>query len=271
MDITVVDRSATLGDSPLHRAAPASKLVASGLVIAAVVVAADPLIMVSVAFALVGASAVLRLPLRSMLPLALYPALFALIFAFAATNGPVTTALIVCKAITAALAMVMLVFTTPYPQVFAAVQRVTPTIVGDALLLTYRSLFILAEKFSDLLRAVRLRAGVSAKQPLRSARATTRALGGLLLYAIDLSQRDYDVLRLRGYEGGLRVSPQRSSAPGVDAAAIGFGLAALALAIAFRALPLPGYSWVPALAGAIALGVGLFIGRNHRTNQRGAR
>jgi len=271
VDITVVDRSATLGDSLLHRAAPASKLAASGLIVATVVVTSDPLIMASVAFALVGASAMLRLPLRSMLPLALYPAIFAFIFAFAAANGPVTTALIVLKAVTAALAMVMLVFTTPYPQVFAAVQRVTPVIVGDALLLTYRSLFILAEKFSDLSRAVRLRAGVSARQPLRSARATTRALGGLLLYAFDLSQRDYDILRLRGYDGGLRVSPQRSSAPGVDAAAIGFGLAALMLAIVFRALPLPGYSWIPGLAGALALGAGLIIGRNHTTKQRGAR
>ena len=42
------------------------------------------------------------------------------------------------------------------------------------------------------------------------ARATTAALGSLLLYSLDLAQRDYDVMRLRGYEGRLRVPLPRS-------------------------------------------------------------
>ena len=265
MDVTAVDRSAVLGTTPLHRAAAASKLVAAVLVLASVVISADPLIVAGVALALVGVAGALGLPLRPMLTLALYPAVFSLLFVFAAAPGPVTGALFVLKAITSALAFVTLMFTTPYPQVFAPLQRITPTVVGDALLMTYRSLFLLAEKFGDLTRAVRLRAGISARQPLRSARATMRALSGLLLYSLDLAEREYDILRLRGYEGGLRVTPQPSTAPVADRASVGFGLLALLTSAAFRAFPrLAGYSWLVATAGLLVLVAGLALRRRMR-------
>ncbi|MHB8740842.1 MAG: CbiQ family ECF transporter T component, partial [Coriobacteriia bacterium] len=188
--------------------------------------------------------------------------LFALIFAFAAAPGPVTGALVVLKAVTAALSVVTLMFSTPYPQVFAPIQRVTPQVVGDALLMTYRSLFILAEKFADLTRAVRLRAGLSMHQPVRSARATVRALGGLLLYSLDLSQREYDILYLRGYEGGLRVSPQASVDRTADTAAVLYTALILVVILVFRLTPaLSGYSWLVTIAGAVDLLAGLLIGR----------
>ena len=266
MDVTAVDRSAVLGDTLLHRAAPASKLIAAGLLLGAVMCTQDPLVATGIALSLAGATAAVRLPLRRMVPLALYPALFALVFAFAAAPGPVTGALVVLKAVTAAMVVVMLMFSTPYPQVFAPLQRVVPAIVGDALLMTYRSLFILADKFGDLLRAVRLRSGIAARQPLRAARATTRALGGLLLYSFDLSQREYDILRVRGYEGRLRVSPRTSAEPAADAAALVYALLVLAVAIAFRifAIRLGGYSWFVTAAGVLDLATGLLIGRRRR-------
>ncbi|MEL7668337.1 MAG: CbiQ family ECF transporter T component [Actinomycetota bacterium] len=252
MDVTAVDRSAISGDTLLHRAAPASKLAAAGLLLGAVVAVNDPLLAAGVALSLTGAGAAVRLPVRQMLPLALYPALFALIFAFAAAPGPVTGALVVLKAVTA----------TPYPQVFAPIQRVTPQVVGDALLMTYRSLFILAEKFADLTRAVRLRAGLSARQPIRSAKATVRALGGLLLYSLDLSQREYDILYLRGYEGGLRVSGKRSTDRAADGAAVLYAALVLTVVLAFRLVPsLGGYAWIVTIAGAVDLATGLLIGR----------
>ena len=262
MDVTAVDRSAVLGQTPLHRASAASKIVATGLVILSVVVVTDLLVVAGLALALVGVAGALRLPLRPMLTLALYPAIFALVFAFAAAPGVVTGALFVLKAVTSALAVVALMFTTPYPQVFAPLQRITPTVVGDALLMTYRSLFLLAEKFGDLMRAVRLRAGISARQPLRSARGTIRALGGLLLYSLDLAEREYDILRLRGYEGGLRVTAQRSTAPATDRAAVVFGATALLIAVVFRVQPdLAGYSWLVTAAGLLALALGIALGR----------
>ncbi|HZL05603.1 MAG TPA: CbiQ family ECF transporter T component [Coriobacteriia bacterium] len=266
MDITVVDRSATSGATALHQAAPGAKFIAFACVLAAVVVSSNLFVLLAIALMMLAALAALRLPARSMVPLALYPALFAAVFAFASAPDALTGALIITKAVTAALAAVMLMFTTPYPQVFALVQRVTPELVGDTLLMTYRALFLLAEKLSHLTRAVRLRSGVALNQPIRAARATSRALGGLILYSLDLSQREYDVLVLRGYEGRLKVTPQRSTSRSADAATLAAGALALFTAITWRAywVRLNDYSWVlPALA-LIALVAGTLFGRRRR-------
>lgn len=265
MDIAVVDRSAVSGHSALHGAATGAKLAAFSLVLAAVVVSTNLFVVLTITIILLAAVAALRLPARSMLPLAAYPAVFAAVFAFASAPDALAASLIIAKAVTAALASVVLMFTTPYPQVFAALQRVTPGLVGDTLLMTYRAVFILADKFGDLTRAVRLRAGLSAGHPVRAARATTRALGGLLLYSLDLAQREYDVLVLRGYTGRLRVAVRPSRSPATDIAILVCASALLIVATLWRIywIHLIDYSWMlPALA---LLGLGVAIASRRRT------
>jgi energy-coupling factor transporter transmembrane protein EcfT len=250
-----IDASATLGESWLHRVAPVSKLVAfasrprcgdhelerarGGLA----------------ALALVAVAVSARLDGRLLLTLAGYPAVFALIFAFSAATSMLGGATIVLKAVTAALGAVIVILTTPYPYVFAPIQRIVPSIVGDALLMTYRSLFLLLEKFGNLLTAARLRAGLSAGHPVRAARATTRALGGLLIYSFDLSQRSYDIMRMRGYEGRLRVTLPKSAAPALDALLITGAVALLAVSLTWRFgwQALNPYSWVLPIIPALAL------------------
>lgn len=251
MDVAVLDRSAVSGRSHLHLAAPRAKLLAFALLLASIVVTTNLFVVLALLLVLLALVAAERLPARSMLPLAAYPAIFAAVFAFASAPDALAAALIVAKAVTAALAAVTLMFTTPYPQVFAAVQRVTPGLVGDALFMTYRAIFILADKLADLTRAIRLRAGIAGTHPVRSARATTRALGGLLLYSVDLAQREYDVLVLRGYSGRLKVAERPSLSPITDRVLVAGALALLGAATMWRVywIALIDYSWLlPALA-----------------------
>ena len=259
MHIGRIDESATLGDSWLHRVAPVSKLIAFALVLGAVIASWNVLVVGSLALVLVAVAVSARLRGRLLLTLAGYPAVFALIFAFSAATSVLGGATIVLKAVTAALGAVIVILTTPYPYVFAPVQRVVPVIVGDSLLMTYRSLFLLLEKFGNLLTAARLRAGLSAGHPVRSARATTRALGGLLLYSFDLSQRSYDIMRMRGYEGRLRVTLPKSAAPRADVALLAGSLALLAVSLTWRVgfEALNPYSWILPVLPAIALGAAL--------------
>lgn len=258
MNIADVDASATRGSSALHRATPVSKLVAVAGVLIAVMVSTNVLVVATVALWLAGVALALRLPAKRVFGLAAYPALFAAIFAFASGVGWLAAALIVSKAITAALAAVMLMFTTPYPQVFAPIQKVVPPILGDALLMTYRSLFLLLEKFSHTLTAARLRAGVVGVNPIRSAATITRSLGGVLLYSIDLSQRTHDIMHLRGYDGRLVVTPQPSVSRRLDATVVVAGVACAAMAIAWRLAwrQFNPYAWIPALAGIALFVVG---------------
>jgi len=60
----------------------------------------------------------------------------------------------------AALAMVLLIGTTSYPQLFAVLGRVLPRVVADALLMTYRTFFMLLEAMDHLITALRLRGGL---------------------------------------------------------------------------------------------------------------
>jgi energy-coupling factor transporter transmembrane protein EcfT len=254
MNMGSIDTSATLGTSWLHRCSPVSKLVAFALVLTGIVVTWNLFVVLALLAALSAAVVSARLKARLAFGLAAYPALFALIFALASAPGLMTGAVIVSKAVTAALAAVTIVLTTPYPQVFAPVQRVVPVVVGDALLMTYRSVFLLLEKFSNLLRAMRLRAGLVGHSPVPSAVATTRALGGLLLYSIDLSQREYDVMRLRGYERRLVAELPRTERPAIDAAMIATAALLLATSVLWRVgwQALNPYSWIP-LAGGVAM------------------
>jgi energy-coupling factor transporter transmembrane protein EcfT len=261
VDIARVDSSATRGTSALHRAVPGAKLAAFALVLTGVIVSANVLVIGGIALGLVAVIVSLRLPWRPMLLLAIYPGIFGAIYAFAAATDVLSAALIILRAITAALVAVLLMFTTPYPQVFAPVQRVLPAVIGDALLMTYRSLFLLLEKFGHTLTAVKLRAGIVGANPVRSAATITRSLGGVLLYSIDLSQRTHDVMYLRGYDGRLAVTPQPSTSARLDAGVVVVGALTCVAALAWRIWwpVLNPYAWVPLLLSMAVLLTALVV------------
>jgi len=262
VDIASVDTSATLGSSALHRAHPVAKLIAFALVLSGVVASSNVLVLASVALVLSAVVIAMRLPVRQVFALALYPALFAALFAFAASAGPITVAVLMLKAVTAALSAVTLMFTTPYPYVFAPLQRVMPSLVGDALLMTYRSFFLVLEKLQSVTRAARLRAGLFGRQPVRSARAATLALGTTMLYAVDMSERTYDVMTLRGYDQRLKVTMPESQSRALDALTVLVGAALLVVCVAWQAAAtvLVPYAWVP-LAAACVILLGVLVTR----------
>lgn len=266
MDVSAVDRSATRGGGPLRAAAPVTKLVAMGLVLAAALTSWNWLVLIAIVLALAAALRWGRIDLRLALPLAAYPALFAAVFAFASAPDIITGVAIVLKSVAAALTAVTVVLSTPYPHIFAPLQRVTPAIVGDALLMTYRSTFILLDKFSDLRRAARLRAGLRGRHPVRSARITASALGGLLLYSIDLAQRDYDVMLVRGYDRRLRVMRRPSQDRRADATLLAGASALLAVSVLWRmgAAGLNPYSWVVVLPPLALLAATMFRRKDAR-------
>lgn len=262
MNLAAIDSSATKGSSWLHHAAPRAKLAAFALVLSAVIVSWNVLVLAAIGLLLAAVIASTRVPGGLAFSLSMYPAIFAAVFAFSAAPDAITGAAIILKAVVAALTAVTLILTTPYPQVFAPLQKVMPTIVGDAMLMTYRSTFLLLGKFANLLTAVRLRSGLSNGQPVRSAKAITRALGGLLLYAIDLAQRDHDIMRLRGYEGRLQVTSLQGRSFHADIALVAAAFLLVSAAVAARAYAdvFNPYSWIAPIASLVVLIVtaGLF-------------
>lgn len=255
MDITAIDRSAVTGTSLLHTASVGSKLAALSLVLATVVVSTNPLLLMTCALAISAAALLARVPFRLLVSLALYPGLFAALFAFASAPSMQAGVTIVLKAIVAASSVVLLVLSTPYPAVFSAVQRIVPSIVGDAMLMTYRSFFLLMDRFSHLLTAVRLRSASGRGRLVTRTRAVSSALANTLLYAFDLAERDYDVLYLRGYSGRLRSAPPRRHGYRGDTLTLAGATALSAIAGVWRfgSSSLDPYSWIPLASSALIL------------------
>lgn len=238
MDIGTIDYWAHNGESSLHRASPPAKLLAAGLIVAAVIVSADPVLLLVIYLAVVAVIVSTKLPAAQILLLGAYPAIFAILFAISRWNGnPVGAAVVVLKAVDAALAMLMVITTTPYPAVFAVLQRFLPSRVAEALFLTYRSIFLLLAVMGELWTALRLRGGLRPGNHRQNFHNLAMGLGLLLVRAVDLSEEIYAVMRLRGYQGRLAEAPARPALSGHDLLPLATGVLLLSLAVARRLLP----------------------------------
>ncbi len=264
MDIASVDLWANAGDSVFHRASAASKTVATGLIVMAVVLTQDPVALATIYLVLAAAVITTRLPAARILLIGAYPAIFGVLFAIGRWDGTwATPTVLILKALTAALAMLLLITTTPYPLVFGTIRRFLPAVVADALFLTYRSLFLLLDLFGHLLTALRLRGGITRHAYARNARNLSYGFGLLLVRALDLSEGMSDVMRLRGYRGHLSVGRRGARLSRYDAFPALIGLGALALVVASLRVgqALGGYNGVVLLAAlASVLGAAAYTG-----------
>lgn len=230
MDIAAIDYWANNRTSPLHRASALGKGVTVALVIAAVAVAWSPFLLLSIYLTLLAGVFLTRLPARALVALAAYPTLFAALFALSRWDGTWTTpAVILLKSLTAAQAMVLLISTTPYPDVFSALGRLLPRLVADGLLITYRSLFVLLEELDHMLTALRLRGGLRRNRPIESGSNVARSLGMILIRAVDLAERLYDVLRVRGYRGRIATTGRWRAVSRWDALPLTIGVISFAV------------------------------------------
>jgi len=201
-DVALVDTWAASGRSPFHRASALSKMAFLAAILFAVVTVQDPVALGAVALLLVLCLAVARVPVGPALLLALYPLLFSSLFVLSRWDGTwQTPATLVLRALDGSLAAVLLVATTPYPDLFAPIARVTPRLLGDGLFLTYRAFFGLLHRAERTWTALRLRGGLSGRGLPKDLRHAGDGLGQLVLHSYDRSRRLYEVMQIRGHSG----------------------------------------------------------------------
>lgn len=238
MDVSAVDYYANHGRSFLHRASAPSKLVFAALVIASVIVIKDFYLLLAIYAALATFVIWTGLPALRVISIAAYPAVFAVLFAAAAWNGSWTAAgVIVLKALGASLAMVLLIVTTPYPDVFSSLSPVLPRIIVEGLFLTYRSLFILLGLMDSLIKALRVRGGLTHGRPVRNVVNFSSGIGLLIVKGLDMSEKLYGVMNIRGYGGRLSGGYTRERSAACDTAVIAAGAIILMASLAFRLKP----------------------------------
>jgi cobalt/nickel transport system permease protein len=201
-DIALVDTWASGGRSAWHRASAVAKIAFVACVLFAALSAQDPRALAVLLALLLGSLALARVPLGAALLLGLYPVLFSSLYVLSRWDGTwQVPALLLLRSLSASLAAVLLVATTPYPDLFAPIARVTPRLVGDGLFLTYRAFFGLLHRADRMWTALRLRGGLTGRGLPRDLRHSGEGLGQLVLHSYDRSQRLYAVMQIRGHSG----------------------------------------------------------------------
>jgi cobalt/nickel transport system permease protein len=198
-----IDFAASAGRTPWHRASALSKLILAAAVVGLAVFSPSLRLLVALHVLAWILALTSRMPARVVVLAAGYPLFFATLFVVMSWDGGWSSPLrMMLRPLTASLAAVWLVGTTPYPDLFAPLSRVLPRAVGDGLFLTYRALFDLIERTERLWRALRIRGGASAPVRKRLTLAG-EGLATLVLYGFDRSQRLYATMLLRGHSGRI--------------------------------------------------------------------
>jgi cobalt/nickel transport system permease protein len=144
-----------------------------------------------------------RMPWRVVVAAATYPLFVSALFVIGTWGGARGTQLmLVLRPVTASLAALWLIGTTPYPDLFAPVSRVLPRHLADGLFLTYRALWELLGRAERLFRALRMRGG-SQGPPVQRLTTAGEGLATLVLYGFERSQRVYAAMLLRGHSGRI--------------------------------------------------------------------
>ena len=248
------------GSSPVHRLDARVKLVVAVAFIAATVLLPDgawPAFVLQEALAL-GVIVLSQLGVGFVLrraAVALPFALAAVTVAFStpgdalavAAIGPLTLTLtdsgvvrlvsIMLKAWMGVQAAILLAASTPFPALLQGMRGVgLPRVLVAIIGFTYRYLFVIADEALRLLRARTARSGTLGRRAggsvLWRARVTGAMAGSLFLRSLERSERVYDAMVARGYDGEVRML----EAPRLRAAALVSGVCALGLLALVQAL-----------------------------------
>jgi cobalt/nickel transport system permease protein len=261
VDVATVDYWATSGRSRLHRASAPAKIIAAALCLATVVVLQNLFVVLALFFLMLAAARRAGIPVGRFSLAALYPALFALLFAIAQFHGdfivPATT---IAKAVTAASIVVLLVATTPYPRLFAALRPVLPAVIVEALYITYRSIFILLRILADAFTSMRLRGGFIGGGVRARLKNLAAALALGAVYSFDVSERTYTAMRLRGYSGRISgEDPGHVQAGDVPLLLVAALASAVGFLFRFEWRALNPYSWLPLAVALLVLAFALAV------------
>lgn len=205
MNIYDIDYYSLNGDTLLHKTSTGLKLLWSALLIFLVVAVDNIDILLAVYLGILVYIVSSKLPAKIILPLSFYPLIFASIFVFSASEITVSFALvIILKVLIAASTVILLFLTTSYKSLFIKLSSFLPGFLTTALFLTYRAFFILWKVLEDIMRALKLRGGISFKDPKRSFNVLGNVLGLLVIRSIDTSENMYNGMRLRGHSADIK-------------------------------------------------------------------
>jgi cobalt/nickel transport system permease protein len=209
IQLSYLDYSAVEGKSWLHRLPAAAKMIGAGVSLAGVVFLGNLPGLLGLYVVLLSLFVISRVP-RAIFSLTLYPLIFAFLFISISGFQVRFILVIFLKVLSGSTSVVLLLATTPYPAIFRVLGKVLPTLFVTALFLTYRSVFILLDTMEETRHALYLRGGFQWQHPWRSLVNIANAFGHLILKGIDASERMYESMLLRGFEGKIHYRGEKN-------------------------------------------------------------
>ncbi len=234
IDVARLDYWAASGQGLFHRASVLAKVIFVALVVASAVLSRGvPALAAGYGLLLVVAAAA-RLPLLRIAMLSLYAAVFAALYGISLRGaGAAVYGLVILKAVTPALAVLMLIVSTPYPRLFSLVGTVLPELPAAGLFMTYRTFFILLDMMNNFITALRLRGGLARGRIVKAIINIPRGIAMLLVAAVERSSRLYAVMAVRGYSGSM-AEKERARLTRYDWLPFGTGVAVLTFVVMWR-------------------------------------
>lgn len=202
IQLSYLDYIAVERKSFLHRLSPKLKIIGMILVLFIIVIVRNLPGLFLLYVILLTLFFTARIPAK-IFSLTLYPLIFAILFIFLSGFQIFFILLIFLKVLCGSTGVVLLLASTPYPSIFSVLGRVLPSSFVIALLLTYRSIFILLTVMEDTQHALYLRGGVQWRHPWRSLINIANAFGHLIIKGIDASEKMYESMVLRGFKGKI--------------------------------------------------------------------
>lgn len=202
MHLSLLDQLSINGKSFFHELSPIAKIVMTAILISTVIAAGEISHLLLIVLILSSFFLIAKLPVKDIAHLCLIPAFFSTLFAlFEMQNSVVSGFMIILRGVSSALAMLFLISTTSYVQIFGFLSLFMPRLLVDLMIFTYRSFFILLDRVSSLIKSIKLRGGFRPFSLLANIRSLAGMAAVLLLHSFEMGERLYKIYSLRGYDG----------------------------------------------------------------------
>jgi len=200
--IYLIDHYANNLNSPMHKASTLSRLMSAIVVLGITIFTNSALALVAEFLIILTFIAAAKLPISRLLSWALYPAFFASLFALSQIPYSLVLPIItIFKAINAALVMLFLISTTPYPELFSILSIPSKTL-GNIAFLTYRFFFLFIDQTGERFTVMKARGGLAGSWKTKITNLA-HFIGMLFITSFETSESMYAAMKTRGYSGSI--------------------------------------------------------------------
>lgn len=200
-NIYLIDYYANSIKSPFQRAAVYTKIFFLLLILAAIIITNSPRDLIIIFTIIILLAVISKLPLSRLVKWALYPAFFASMFALSQIQYGLLPLITMLKAVNAALLMILIISTTPYPNIFSLIGRVS-AVLGNVSYISYRYFFLLVDEMQTKIRTMKARGGYTGGIFL-TLRNVGSMIGQLLIHSLERSEKLYGIMLIRGFRGKM--------------------------------------------------------------------